>query len=280
MAAKGAAAGKAFLAGVLQKLPAELRGEAAKLFENADLQTYVGDGTLALEDFTRQSDALRTQAADLDTRKTQLDEREDGLQNWHERLSTWYGANKTLLDSVRAGGGTPNPANPNPANPNPANPANPTPANPATPAAFTEAAYNDRIRGEREAFLGFQRDQNQITREHFAKFGEIVDLESLLAHPRIGDVGLVGVYELVHKDRLDKWKTDAAKAAEDKIRQDERQKVLAQQAQMPYPTPTGPGSGSPLDAIKPSAADGLVDSAVAEYNRLQAERNAGTGART
>lgn len=269
---KGAAAGKAFLAGVLAKLPEAMRGKASELFESTELQTYVGDGTLALEDFTRQSDALRTQNEELATRATELDQREQGLSNWHANLTKWYGDNRTLLERVKQGNGNGN-GNPNP---------NPTPTNP-TPApqadALTEQQYNERIGVERQAFLGFQRDQNQITRDHFAKFQEIVDLEPLLAHPQVANIGLTGVYNLVHKDRLDKWTADTTAAQNKKIADEAVRKYQETQAQMPYPTPTGVGTGSPLDAIKPSASDSLVDAATAEYNRLQAERHAGAGAR-
>lgn len=225
----------------------------------------IGDGTLAQDEFSRQSDALRDQAATLERQRLEQEQRDQALGQWHSELTGWYSENKAKLEG--AGKVKPN-GNPNP-NPNP----NPAPVIP--PGVLTEDSYNERIAQERAAFLGFQRDQNQITGEHFAKFGEIVPLEPLLRHPQIANVGLLGVYELVHKERLDKWKTDQQTAHDKKIADAAVQTYRESQAQMPYPTPTGVGSGSPLDALETKGSQPVVDAAVAEYNRIQHERAAG-----
>jgi hypothetical protein len=259
--AKGAAAGKTFLTGVLAKLPEGLRGEAAKIFEAVELQAAVGDGTLALEDFTRQSNDLQTRQAELDAIKADLESKESRLDTWHGELTSWYATNKDLVERGKR----------------PVTPTTPTPAAPTPPGVLTEDAWTERMNLERASYLGFTRDQNQITREHFAKFGEIIDLEPLLRHPSIAQVGLMGVYELVHKDRLDKWKTDTTAADRAKIETEAVRKYQESQAQMPYPTPTGAGSGSPLDALT-AKANPVVDSAVEHYNRLQQERNGRPGA--
>ena len=46
---------------------------------------------------------------------------------------------------------------------------------------------------------------------------------------------------------------------------------------MPYPSPTGVGSGSPLDALQAAkASDALVEVASQHYQRLQTERGGAT----
>lgn len=267
---KGLDTGKTFLQGVLSKITDPgLKSHAEALLANETFVTEIGNGVEGQSEIDRQLQTLRAQQTELETQKTELDQREQGLSDWHGRLSTWHQENKAALEEakrIKAGGaGNPTP-NPHP-NPNPATP----------PGVLTEDAYAERIAAERAAFLGYQRDQNLITREHFTKFGEIVDVEPLLKHPQIAQLGLVGVYQLVHKDRLTQHEADAAKKREDAIRADERQKTLAAQAQMPYPSPTGAGSGSPLDAIEASRPQPVVDAAVAHYNRLQAERLAAGG---
>lgn len=263
---KGLDTGKAFFQGILSKITdPEQKAAAEKLMANETVLTELGNGVEGQSEIDRQLQTLRTQKEELDTRAGELDQRTAGLEDWHGRLTTWHTENRdALADAKRLREGGKVGAD-----------GKPIAAAAAAPAGLTEAQFTERIGGERAAFLGFSRDQNLLTREHYAKFGEIVDLEPLLRHPKIAEVGLLGVYELVHKERLDKHKTDTEKAAEEKIRADERQKVLASQASMPYPLPTGAGSGSPLDALSVGKPTPLVDEAVAHYNRLQAE-HAGT----
>lgn len=264
--AKGLDLGKAFAQGILSKITdPEQRKAMETLMANETVMTELGSGVAGQSEIDRRLQELTTQTADVRTRTEALDARETGLQEWHQTLTTWHTQNKdALADYKRIKGTAPAPGTPNPA-----------PSSGTPPAGLTDDQLNERIVTERAGFLGFQRDQNQITRDHFAKFAEIVDLEPLLRHPKVGEIGLLGVYDLVHKERLDKWKTDSDKAAEERIRADERQKVLQGQAQMPYLAPTGPGSGSPLDALSGGAKEPVVDAAVLEYNRIQAERAAG-----
>jgi hypothetical protein len=146
---------------------------------------------------------------------------------------------------------------------------------PTPPGVLTEEVFNERMQGTTAGFLGFQRDQNKITREHFAKFGEVVELEPLLTHPRIAEVGLLGVYDLVHADRLKAHQEAAVKKHDDAVAAEAVRKFQEAHAQMPYPAPNGSGSGSPLDALA-SNKDQLVDEAAAHYQRLVAARLAGT----
>lgn len=261
--AKGAAAGKTFLQGVLAKLPEAMRATAASVFESVELQTAVGDGTLALEDFTRQSDELVKRQQELDRIAAQQKEKDDELKTWHGELTTWYGVNKDLIEAGKAAGGDPSKAKPNGGGGKK--------ADDPPPGVLTEAGYDERIAAERASFLGFQRDQNLLTRQHFDLFGKILDLEPLIKHPQVGTLGLIGVYELIHKEALDKHKADTQAAHDKKVADEAVRKYQEQNAQMPYPSPTGAGSGSPLDALTAKNAP-VVDAAVDHYNRLQAER--------
>ena len=249
--ARGATAGSEFFTGVLSKLSPEDRQkgeqalEALKTLGGGTVIAAVGDGVLAQSEFSRQADQLKAQQEELAAQKAEIDQREQGLSTWHGELTTWHQANKDALARARNGQLT-------------ATPAAATAVIP--PGVLTDEAYNERITAERASFLGFQRDQNAITREHFGKFGEIVELEPLLRHPQIANIGLVGVYELVHKERLAKHQTDA-----------ERRGRARRVVEL---TPTGAGSGSPLDALTGGVKEPLVDAAASHYARLQAERTA------
>ena len=262
--AKAAELGKAFLDGVLSKITDPgLRETASRVFSDSLVLTEIGGGVAGQSEIDRQLQALRTQGEELEAKKADLDARDAGLTTWQEQLGTWREKHAAALEEWKTmkqqgGGGTP-----------------PKKVDPPAVSGLTEEQLNERLAQERAQFLGYDRDKNQLLREHFAKFNEVPDLDVLIQHPQIASLGLKGVYELVHKDRLEKHAADAKQAYEEKIRADERQKVQASLAQMPYPSPTGAGSGSPLDALKPTAGSALVDDAVAHYHRLQAERAAG-----
>lgn len=231
-----------------------------KSLGNGTVVAAIGDGTLAQSEFSRLADDLRTKQEALAQQQAAVAAEQERLNGIHTSQLDWFEANQAALEEYKRlkASGTPSPT--------------PTPS---PTVGLTDAEYQERQAAERAAFLGFQRDENALLRRHFATFGEILDLDPLLHHPQIREQGLLGVYTLVHKDRLDQHAAATAKAAEEKIRAEERAKVLAEQASMPYPTPTGVGSGSPLDALSGSGPSPVVDAAVAEYQRLQQARLGG-----
>lgn len=260
---KGLDTGKSFWQGVLGKITdPEQKAAAEKLLTNSDVMTLVGNGVEGQAEIDRRLQDLTTKTTEIETAKADLDAREDALTTWHGNLAAWRAANTELLElgkTVKAGG-TLNP--------------NPKPGSTTPPAGtITADTLKEALQTQAGQFLGYDRDRNQIQREHFSKFKEIIDLAPLIEHPKIAELGLLGVYNLVHKDALAKFEADAKKAEEDRIRADERAKVSASMSTMPYPPVTGANAGSPLDALKPvEGTSALVDAATAEYNRLQAAR--------
>lgn len=255
---KGLDTGKTFLQGVRSKItdPEQLAA-FDKVFTNETVLTEIGNGVEGQAEIDRQLQGLRTQ-------QQTLEEEQAALTTVHQNQTAWWNQNKDALAEYKVlkAGGTVTPKVVTP---------------PAAPAGLTQEQLNEALATERAAYLGYDRDRQRITREHFTRFNEVVDIEPLLHDPDIARLGLVGVYEKVHKPRLEKWSADQATAAEEKIRLDERQKIQAANANLPYPVPTGVGSGSPLDALTGTGAkDSVVDAATAHYQRLQVERAAGT----
>lgn len=269
---KGTETGKSFLTGVLSKITdPELKAKAEAVFASAAVQTEIGNGVEGQSEIDRQLQDLRTKTTALDTQKAELDAKDGNLTKWHTDLTAWRAANNELVDigkKAKAAGwnGTGTPPAPTPVVAKPGE----LPAG-----ALTEEQLQAAITEERGNFLGFQRDQNRLMREHFEKFKEILNIEPLLTNPRVREIGLAGVYQETYKDQLKKVEDDAIAANEARIRADERQKVQASNTQIPYPSVTGSNAGSPLDALKPPVEGGgpVVDAAVTEYNRLQAVRN-------
>lgn len=258
MAGKGLDLGKQFFQGILSKITdPEQRKAAELLMTNEAVLTDIGSGVAGQSEIDRQLQAATTRQAELDALAATITDETSRLTVWRGQLDAWYTANKDAIDKGKSGA-------------KPGTEGTPT----VTPQGLTDAQLNDRFVTERQAFLGYDRDRGQILRQHFTKFNEIVDLEPLLLHPKVGEIGLLGVYGLVHKDRLEAFETDRVKKAEDAIRLDERQKVQATMASMPYPSVTGAGSGSPLDALAVGKGDSVAEAAAAHYNRLQSERGA------
>lgn len=258
---KGLETGSAFLQGIRSKItdPEQLAA-FDRVIANPTVVTEIGNGVEGQSAIDRQLQTLRDQQATLDARAAEVEARDAQLNGYKDQLDTWWGANQTLVEEARVlkAGRTP------------------TGEKPAPTAGLTDAKLGEVLQAERAAFLGFSRDQNQLTREHFTRFGEILDLEPLLKHPEIAQRGLLGVYDVVHKDRLAQAAADAQKKHDDQVAADAVRKHQEAQAQMPYMAPTGSGSGSPLDALTP-AKQPVVDAAVAHYNRLQMERAGAAG---
>jgi len=97
------------------------------------------------------------------------------------------------------------------------------------------------------AYVQYVSDAVQFADFHRQNFKETLNVNDLVRHPQIGELGVRGVYELVHKDKLEKMRADAVTAREEEIRADERRKIASTgPVDMPYPMG---GEGSPLDAL-------------------------------
>ena len=264
---------KAFIAQVLGKIADPgLKAQAEVVFNNADVQAQLKDGVAGQSEIDRQLADLRTKAEAATQAKADLDARETALGKWHTDLTGWRKDNEELVavgaEAKKAGW-----------KPGTLPPANQPNAGELPAGVMTEEMYLERTATMEQAFLGFQSAQNDLMRRHFATFGEILDVTPLLKHPEIRTLGLDGVYAQLHKEALAAKATEAQKKHDDDIRADERQKVAAANAQLPYPLgQPGVSSGSPLDAIgkapDPAVVGSVVDRATAEYTRLQAARPA------
>ena len=124
--------------------------------------------------------------------------------------------------------------------------------------------------------VAFFNDLNRLSLEHFQRFGEVLNTDALLQDKRVQQLGLRGVYAEQHKTQLEERAAAERKAAEDKIRADERTKVLAESASRFIPQ-TGRGEPSTLDALEATRSGQApqvrsIDEMAAEYARLGAAR--------
>lgn len=230
--------GKQFMEELLGKLPAAQQASVREVLSSPEAQAaydYVGSRVSPL-------DEERTRLNEL---QTQLQTRESRLNDWHGRLETWkttketeYTERERKIAEREAGGGNGNQPPPKPG---------PT----AEPSAMTKEDIEKTVGAvlaQREGgYIQYVADATRFASFHLQNFNEVLDVGLLVKHPKIGELGVQGVYELLNKERLDEMKTKAAAADREKLKQELRREILTEQpVDMPYPIN---GEGSPLDVL-------------------------------
>lgn len=238
--------GREFFAQVAQHLPDDLRAGFETFIQSGDQNAQqvlaaIGDGTLRQDAFSREMDALR--------------ETKTALEKWRDDLAEWARTN--------AGEGAPN---------DPLAAPRQT-AQSGQPAAAVSkddvvALFNQEM-GRREIYFAkYVADATRLATQHFAQFGEVLDINPILAHPKLAELQLAGVYQELHKDKI------AAKSAAEQAKEREelkrqlREELLAEQgpgAQVPYPIGEG---GSPLDHLNGDQSQYTPEAAAAMYRQL------------
>lgn len=263
---------KSFIQSVLGKITDPGQRQAAEAtFSNATVLAALDDGVAGQSEIDRQLQDLRTKTDAATQMKTDLDEREARLQTWHDGLTKWRADNEEFVQLGVAA----RKANWKPGDPPPKTGGSNGDGH-LPEGVVTEDSLKQVLGGFESSVLGFAADQNLLMRQHYTNFHEILDVTPLIKHPQIRELGLVGVYNLVHKDALDKKAADAQADHDKKVAEEAVAKYRESQATLPYPITSSPGSGSPLDGlnVKPDPnTGGLVDRAAAEYNRLQQGRS-------
>lgn len=241
------AAGKALVDQFIAKLPEDLRGSATEMFSKPEAHEaikFAGDAALMRSDYSRNSDVVAQDKA--------------RVQKWHEDLTTWHAQVKdlaTLGEQAKAKGWTPD-------TPDPLQ----TPAKAEIP---TDVVRTGDLDAQAKLAVQYMNAAMGLSVKHFREFGEDLNMDELITDPRVGQLGIQGVYNAKFKDRYEekaKTSRDADRAKfEAEIRADERKR----QANRPL-TPVS-GESSPLDVLDPSVSkpgSASVEDMVAEYERL------------
>lgn len=255
---KALESGKAFVDQILAKLPESLRDSAKTALtapEAADALTLLGDGVLARSDYSKQKDTL-------DTLQGQLQADYDRLNAWYadnEPKLAGYATLESELARLKAGtGGTP----------------------PPTPPA--DGGKPSMTKEELEAFLN-ERDQsyaavlgltNKLTATHLKDFGEVLDTSELIDYARKNRMSLDAAYQTKFAEQL-KAKRDAVETERINKLADERVAEKLKGLNVTQPFPLRNQSPSVLDILESQTdkpANHTLESAVAEYERLQSAR--------
>lgn len=256
--------GSEFLAGVIAKLPAELQAQAKDLFskpEAKDAVIIIGDGALARPDYSKAMNDLKA--------------KELAVQEKLDNLDAWYEANKTALqeyvvikpeyDELKVKGGGPVVKKEDP----------PTVPDP-------RKVVEEVLAEEGRSYVQLSAYIAGLAVKHSHMFGEPLDPLELVNNPKLGRpvAGQPGrVYSLqdAYNEKYGERVAAKQKEAEEKRFNDEVQKRLTEEraklAGQPFPLRNE--APSVLDHITDAAAH-TVDTAVAEYDRLQAVRSQST----
>ena len=251
MAGTALDAGKTMLAGILAKLPESVRVAVQQAFEApeaTDAVTLLGDSTLARSDYSRQMDALH--------------EQEEALKTDYANLQAWYEANKTTL--AKAGELEAEVTKLRGAPPAPKPPEKPVPA-------FDAETLNKELGARERAAANYLNAVTKLAMDHFQKFNEVVDPNELMALAESKRVSLFDAYELKFGEKIKAKAAEEEKARIDKIVEDRLAEERRKSPTLPYPSRQAPSVLDVLD-VKDGPAQHTVETAVAEFERLQAAR--------
>lgn len=257
--------GQKFLDGVLAKLPESLRVSAKDLFtkpEAKDAITLVGDGALARSDYSKHmdelkklDDAAKAKLADA----TKLYEDNVGWRKNNEQAITDAVALKARLDAGGNGGGDTD----------------------FDEVGIRKLALDEINRAGRE-YIGVSAWLADKAVEHYAAFNEKLSLAEITSNPKLGkeiagQPGRVFSLDDAYTEKYGEKVAARVKDVHDKAIEAEVQKRLSEERTklggQPFPL-RGEIGPSVLDVLttKEGPAAHTLDTATAEYDRLQAAR--------
>ena len=262
---KASDAGKSFLAGVLAKLPENLRTQAETALLSAEAESaleVLGTGALGQSEINRKFDELRSTTEALDQEKARLEAIHGEQTRWwtaNEPKIREYDTIKPEYDRLKEG--------------KVADPINPT----ADQLTAMRKELNDQLVQVQREGVNLMAFMQTLGLKHYREFGEEPDLQGMLADRKIGTplgdgrtYGLTEAYAAKYGDQV---KARAQKAEDDRINKlaDERVAERMKGMQQPFPLRN---QASVLDALEApeTAPKHDLESATALYEQLQAAR--------
>ncbi len=235
-----------FLAGILAHVPEADRGKAETAIEEME------KGTLRQADYSK----LANEAADAKARFDAL----------YASNTEWFAEKQAALaevDTLRTKLADVEKLDRKPAD---------------LPADVIRKADFDKVMAETErGAVGFIAEANGLTMKHFKEFGDILDINALLADKRVQQIGLKGVYADTFKDQIAAKAKAAADAQAETFRKEGYDKARAELINSKSPYPVVGNEPSALDVIEASRTGTAptlktVDDFASEYARLTGVR--------
>ena len=245
--------GKTQLQAILAKLPESMRGPVAEAFgkdEAKDALTLLGDTTLARSDYSRAMDEVA--------------QKEQQVLSDFNRLNTWYQTVKPKVENYDTLEAEVNRLKLTPA---------PAPITQEVKSGLTREQLEEWANNRDQGYAGVLALTTTIATKHLKEFGEVLDVQDVMQLAANKHISLQDAYNEKYGQQL-KDKADAVeKARIDKLleeaRADERKKFQG----LPYPIRNAsPSVLDVLDSTTDKPSNHTLDSAVAEYERLAANR--------
>lgn len=258
--------GTSFLAGVFAKIPEGIRAQVKEALEKPeakDAVTLIGESVLARSDYSRNMDGLKT--------------KETELQQKLDNLNTWYAENKAALEEyvaikpeyeeLKTKTGTP-----------PVVKKEEPPQSPTDPRKIVE----DVLGEQGPQFVQVAAWLAGQVGRHQQMFGEPFDPMEIVSNPKLGkpiagQPGRLFSLQDAYNEKFGERVAAKQKEVEEKKFEAEVEKRIAERnKQTGQPFPLRSESPSVLDVLttKEGPAAHTLDSAVAEYDRLQQVRTA------
>jgi hypothetical protein len=273
--------GREFLADLLAKsvTDADVKGQIEETLKNPAAQALVeGIGAGAKRDrhFSQGMDQMAQE-------KARLAQLQENLETWRGQLTEWEKTEKGSIEAAKQALAVEKARQQ--AGYDPLDPGAPVPTAPPAPDLSGYITKEQHEQGLKEAIARLSQEavpfivaQNTLAMKHYQTFGEVLDMDPLLADPRVNQLGLQGVYDAQYADRY-KDKAEAAEKAREaelreKIRTEERQSLLSTH---PYPVASTPPP-STLDGLQTEDAPTggpSVESMAAQYQAAVAREQAG-----
>lgn len=272
--------GQSFLAGVLAKIPDSLRAQVKEALEKPeakDAVTLLGDGVLARSDYSKRMDDLKKQGDEAAAKLAEATALYTKNHDWYvknEAALTAYPTLKAENDRLKQGGRNGDGDDP-----------------PLPPSALTkddvQKLVDDLLLDRERGYVDVVAFMQDTGFHHHQLFGEPVNMRDLVANPKLGkpvagQPGRVFSLQDAYNEKYGERVAAKHKEAEDKridarVEErlaEERKKLIGQ----PFPIRGAGPEPSVLDtlAVKDGPASHTLDTAVAEYERLQSARSGST----
>jgi hypothetical protein len=210
-------AGQAFINELLARIPEDRRGAVAEAMNAApDAINFLGDGALRQSEFSRKMEQV---------------------QKDHTALTAWYEENQALLERGRLATTSPviTPV---------------TPTTPATP-SFGQKDVEGILNQRELSYAQVTAQMTTLASRHLHEFGEVLDVSTLINDPKVGQLGLEGVYREKFAPRYAEKAAKVQSAAIETEVQKRLGEERAKSAQFPFPTgPRDPMDVSPLETLE------------------------------
>lgn len=266
--------GSTFVTGVLAKLPEALRAQVKDVLdkpEAKDAVVLIGESVLARTDYSKRQDELAAQRAELTTKFNEL----NGWYDKNKAALQEYPTLKAEIDRLKkSGGGGGDDDPPLPKDPPDIRSVALDVVNEVAPEYIGVAAWlHDKGREHERLFTG-------------AKEAPAFSAASLTRNPKLGKpiagqpgrvFSLEDAYQELYGEKVVARRKELDDAAVETRVQERLKEERAKLVGQPFPLRSGGPEPSVLDTLstKDGSAAHTLDSAVVEYERLQAARASG-----